>query len=268
MADFVPILSQAKSAVQYFTGDEQGARTTQNNFTKSFPVISLVRAAVEYISGDEEAAKDTLMTGAGVIDLIPVVGHVKGVAHYACGDKEGGDNAMKSASRTVGVIGGAVGGFVVAGPPGGAAGAMAGGAALDAITTVVDSAIHGELRSSGTVACIETVIRNPTDPYGYLDVAVGPLIDGIGGYEAGRMLGRRGPSKTISQRRAIVKGIFKDAETTNGNMQGKHSTSYLASKPVKHFMEEYRTEREKEKKRKIREKRKKEKKNDKKKAVR
>ena len=60
-------------------------------------------------------------------DGIPVVGHVKGGIHYICGDKEGGDNAMKSSSRTVGVIGGGVGGFFVGGPAGAIGGGLTGG---------------------------------------------------------------------------------------------------------------------------------------------
>ena len=44
-----------------------------------------------------------------VVDGIPAVGHAKGVIHYT--DKEGGDKAMKSASRTSGVTGGGVVGF-------------------------------------------------------------------------------------------------------------------------------------------------------------
>jgi hypothetical protein len=37
-----------------------------------------------------------------VADGVPVVGHVKGVVHYVAGDTEGGDKAMRSATRSTG----------------------------------------------------------------------------------------------------------------------------------------------------------------------
>ena len=91
---------------------------------------------------------------SGVANGIPVLGHAKGVIHYAFGDKEGGDQAMKSSSRTIGclitqhfieysyirfiiegVMGGGVGGFFVGGLVGAVAGGIAGGIAMDGITT-------------------------------------------------------------------------------------------------------------------------------------
>jgi hypothetical protein len=56
---------------------------------------------------------------------------------------------MKSSSRTVGVIGGGVGGFLVGGPPGAIVGGVSGGAAMDGIITGVDSAVHDEYRPNG-----------------------------------------------------------------------------------------------------------------------
>lgn len=56
---------------------------------------------------------------------------------------------MKAASRSVGVIGGAVAGFFAGGPLGSMAGAVLGGAAMDGIITGVDSAVHHEYRPYG-----------------------------------------------------------------------------------------------------------------------
>ena len=39
-----------------------------------------------------------------VADGVPVVGHVKGVIHYAVGDTEGGHQAMRSSTRTCGML--------------------------------------------------------------------------------------------------------------------------------------------------------------------
>lgn len=51
-------------------------------------------------------------------DGIPVVGHAKGLVHYAVGDTEGGNSAMKSAIRTTGTMAAGAGGFLVGGPVG------------------------------------------------------------------------------------------------------------------------------------------------------
>lgn len=85
------------------------------------------------------------------------MGHAKGAIHYAYGDKDAGDEAMKAASRTIGVIGGGIGGMCLAGPVGAVAGGIAGGAALDGITTAVDSAVHKEYRPAGLVKDFENL---------------------------------------------------------------------------------------------------------------
>ena len=66
-------------------------------------------------------------------DGVPVVGHIKGGVHYALGEEEKGETAMKSASRTTGVIIGGVAGTIVGGPAGGVAGGIAGGSAVGEI---------------------------------------------------------------------------------------------------------------------------------------
>lgn len=104
--DWVPILSQTKSLFQVICGDTEGARQTQENFLKTCPGISQGTSLVQLIAGDHDGALETQKafgrTVSGVVNGIPVVGHVKGVVHYACGDKEGGDQAIKSSTRTIG----------------------------------------------------------------------------------------------------------------------------------------------------------------------
>ena len=91
--------------------------------------------ASDTVNNTGEAAND-------IADATPVVGHAKGGIHYAFGDRQGGDKAMKAASRTVGVIGGGFAG-AAGGPAGAIAGGVAGGAAMDGIITGADSAVHG-----------------------------------------------------------------------------------------------------------------------------
>ena len=186
MADAVPVISQVKSFVQWASGDSAGAERTQQNFSKRCPVISQARSAVEAISGDTEAARKTqyefLDEVSNFTDAVPGVRHVKGAVHYACGDTEGGDNAMKAASRTTGAMAGGVGGFFVAGPPGAIAGGIGGAAAMDLITTGVDSAVHDEFRPAGLIQQGVDIAENPTDAGKWFDTGFMVVGDGLAGY--------------------------------------------------------------------------------------
>ena len=101
--DSIPVVSQTKSLVQAIAGDEEGARRTQENFSRQCPIVSQARSLVEVSMGDEEAARETQRQfGQGMVDLVdrtPGIGHIKGGIQYACGDKDGGDKAMVSATR-------------------------------------------------------------------------------------------------------------------------------------------------------------------------
>ena len=122
--DAIPGVSQAKSFVQWVSGDEKGATRTQENFSKWCPVVSQARSAVEATYDTDQARRtqesfrDNFLEPAA--DGTPGVGHVKGAVHYALGDRKKGDESMKAASRTTAVAGaavltGGVGGGVVAG---------------------------------------------------------------------------------------------------------------------------------------------------------
>ena len=143
----IPVVSQAKSAVQAMTGDLEGARRTQEDFSRGCPGVSQIRSAVEAGCGDSEAARQTQLYFAreleGMADALPGVGHVKGAVHYGLGQKDRGDRAMKSASRTVAVVGAGI-----AGGPGAAAAA---GVAYDGLVTGIESGIHGKFRPEGGI---------------------------------------------------------------------------------------------------------------------
>ena len=190
MADVVPVISQVKSFVQWVSGDAAGAERTQQNFSKRCPVISQARSAVEAISGDTEAARKTQLEFVNEVsnftDAVPGVGHVKGAIHYACGDSEGGDNAMKAASRTTGAMAGGVGGFFV----GAIAGGIGGAAAMDLITTGVDSAVHDEFRPAGLVQQGVDIAENPTDAGKWFDTGFMVVGDGLAGYAGGEAVVR------------------------------------------------------------------------------
>lgn len=93
------LLSQVTSVVQLATGDAEGALETQRRCGKAM---------------------------SDLVDGVPVVGHAKGVVHYTLRDTEGGDRAMKSATRTAGMIVGGAGGLLIGGAVGAVEGAKSG----------------------------------------------------------------------------------------------------------------------------------------------
>lgn len=141
------------------------------------------------MESSKAAAKATASTLNDAVDGVPGVGHAKGAIHYLVGDEIGGDKAMKSASRTVGVIAGGAGGFVVGGPVGAVAGGIAGGAAADAIISGADSAVHKEWRPHGQIAAWDALANAKTDDEiidGVIGVLVTPAFDALGGIKAGK----------------------------------------------------------------------------------
>jgi len=125
-------------------------------------VDSLNNAVVESAKSTAKSAEKTAVVVAEdaevVVNATPGVGHVKGTVHYLCGDKEGGDKAMKSASRTTGaVVGGIVG--IAGGPVGMVLGGMGGAASVDGATTGVESAIKKKYTPSGYIDAGTRIVK-------------------------------------------------------------------------------------------------------------
>ena len=80
--DWIPGVSQLKSAVQLVTGDVDGAKRTAQNFAQECPGVSQLVSVVQVLAGDTEGASRTqekcANTMSNVTDGIPVVGHIKG----------------------------------------------------------------------------------------------------------------------------------------------------------------------------------------------
>ena len=142
-------------------------------------------------------------------DGIPLIGHIKGGIHYVSGDPEKGENSIKAATRTTGVIAGGTVGFTVGGPVGAVVGGIACGGAVDGITTGVDSAIHKEYRPYGQIASFTNMIRGEAKPGEYFDSFFGLTMDGIVGYGTGQAMNRY----FITKGKALYGGA-EIAETT------------------------------------------------------
>ncbi len=85
----IPVVSQVKSAVQAIAGDTEGAKQTQEDFSKQTPVVSQVRSAVEAISGNTEAAKKTQEEFYNeTVKKTPVVSQAVSAGYAIAGDPE------------------------------------------------------------------------------------------------------------------------------------------------------------------------------------
>lgn len=136
------------------------------------------------------AGKKLLSTASDVVDGVPGAGHIKGIIHYKCGDKAGGDQAMKSASRTIGVVVGAVAG-IEGGPVGMVMGGIVGGAYMDTLTTVVESGIHDEFKPNGQIAAWNSAINGQNAQerlQGIVGAVASPVLDGLSGYYTGKAI--------------------------------------------------------------------------------
>lgn len=130
-AQSTPGLSQVISLAQVVQGDVEGARQTQEQFSRTAPVVSQVRSLVEVSMGDHQAALGTQMEFASsmndAVDATPGIGHMKAAIHKACGDAIGSERAMSQASSSIA-------GILVGGACAGGTGAVIGGVAASIAT--------------------------------------------------------------------------------------------------------------------------------------
>jgi hypothetical protein len=111
-----------------------------------------------------------------LLDSLPVVGHVKGLIHYACNDEEGGDKAMRSATRSAAVLGAATAG-ALAGPAGAIAAGAAAGACYDTGTAIVTDGKH--------VSGVAKIFEKPDEISSWVGAGIDVVGDGCCGIGPG-----------------------------------------------------------------------------------
>ena len=193
--DWVPGISQTKSLIQAVSGNIEGARQTQRNFTDSFPIVSQAKSFHYFLKHDPMKARDIqkrfLQNAAPLINeamnSTPGLGHIKGAVHFAMGDREGGKDALESATHVLGSMIGGTGGFIVGGPTGAFVGGVLGGNAVDLAITGIDSALKHKFKPHGCVEAIADLSKGDTDSKAgeTFDLAMGFLIDGFIGQVSG-----------------------------------------------------------------------------------
>eukprot|EP00918_Siedleckia_nematoides_P073814 GHVU01161244.1.p1 GENE.GHVU01161244.1~~GHVU01161244.1.p1 ORF type:complete len:435 (-),score=28.30 GHVU01161244.1:1526-2830(-) len=226
----IPVVSQLRSLCQVCCGDANGALATQEHFSRTCILIAPTRAIVELSMGRVDDAEETahmsnraLMDfGEGILNNVPVIGHIKGAIHYACNDKKGGDRSMKSASRPVGTIAGGVGGFFVGGPVGAVAGGIYGGLCMDTVISGSDLAVNGdEAEGSGYFTALKQAV-DASDPGGIFDGVFGVVATAIGdaatGYAAGKAVQTVRDRVPSSRLEKGLEGTTSDPATTAKNL--------------------------------------------------
>jgi len=193
--DWVPGVSQTKSLIQVASGDIEGAKQTQRNFTNGCPIISQAKSIHYFLKRNPQKAKEiqkTFIRNAGTflneaMNSTPFVGHVKGAIQYALGDREGAREAIDGSSHVLGAMIGGTGGFLVGGPTGAFVGGIVGGNAVDLALTGIDSA---RKRTFSPHGCIETISdlrkgNSKSKTGDAFDLTMGFMIDGFVGQVAG-----------------------------------------------------------------------------------
>lgn len=137
--DLVPVVAQVKSGFQLILGDKNGAEKTQENFLNKGMITSQARSGYFLVTGDPDKALDIQAEFASnigkAVESVPVVGHIKGIAHFAAGEVDKGWSALKHATSGTGAL---VGG-AFAGP----LGAIAGHATTDLVISAIDTIVSG-----------------------------------------------------------------------------------------------------------------------------
>lgn len=110
--DAFPVLSQAKSAYQWLSGDEAGARLTWERCKVYGPVVSQVCSAAEYFSGltDEAAERQRAFVDnlgrswIAAAESLPITAPFLASAHYCAGDRKRSQWIAQKASRSCCVV--------------------------------------------------------------------------------------------------------------------------------------------------------------------
>mmetsp|Transcript_62336 Transcript_62336/g.76354 ORF Transcript_62336/g.76354 Transcript_62336/m.76354 type:complete len:370 (+) Transcript_62336:30-1139(+) len=83
--DAIPLISQVKSLVQAVKGDKNGAKRTQERFSKQCIGVSQVRSLIEVMNGDKDAAKQTQDE---FTRTAPIVSQIRSVIEVSKGKKD------------------------------------------------------------------------------------------------------------------------------------------------------------------------------------
>ena len=195
---------------------------TLSTCLKVVPIVPHIVALGALIVGKNDMAKEYWDSGnqalSSMVNAVPVIGHVKGVIHHICGDREGAIEAYLAASRTTCVMIAGAGGFMVAGPVGAACAGIAAGAAWDGVAYY---ATDGKTKR-GIIKIVITAYEDPTDGWSLVKGGLEIIGDGMTGYAGGKIAERvvraseiKTASRYLEKRREIVADNQKLTKTAS-----------------------------------------------------
>lgn len=239
MGDWIPIYSQTKAFVQLLAGDSDGAKRTTKNFVRTCPVVSQTFSLIQLVDGDPEGTRETFKqcidTMGGVVNGIPVIGHIKGAVHYLAKDDEGGAAAMKAASHSTAVTVGGAMGMSVAGPAGAVMIGIAAGTSMDATITMSDSLIHNEKRMYGCFETLEKIETGTMTSGDAVDSLAGLVFDGMAAYAGGQAYNKYKKckqTKSAPKSNTVVESRYEYYEQTK---KSARKNKRVTNSNVKHY---------------------------------
>jgi len=190
--DVIPGTAQIKSLFQLVAGDPNGAANTQLNYLNQGVGPAQLRSAYFAVKGDTKKALDIqgkcFSNLEGLIDGIPVVGHIKGGVHLLAGDHDHGWDALKSATTTSGAIVGAT----VLGP----FGALAGHFSTDLAITILDVLLNGNKpQPHGLIEYLKNIRKK--DAGEHFDALAGLAMESVTGSKFETKTGSFNLAKTV-----------------------------------------------------------------------
>lgn len=230
MAKFLPIIGEAYTAVEsgvlitsagvvkVFGHDETATELASSagkaweEYSETNALAAPIKGMVCKSQGDHKKAnkiKDSYLNAASsCADGIPVVGHVKGIVHYAMGDKAKGHKSMEASTRNVAVLGAGIAtGGLGAGVALGAAAGIGAGVAYDATATVIDDAVNGEDSTlHGSMALAQPDKMNPNELVGGIIGIAGDGLTGAGGAQLGRNI------RTYKNGQTAIQNTYKNSK--------------------------------------------------------
>ena len=253
MAKFLPIIGEIYTTVESAVlvtsaglakviGDDKAADELLESSGKAWkeysetnciatPINGLIQESKGNYQESERLKKSYLNAASSVVDGVPVVGHVKGIVHYAMGDKEKGNRSMEASTRTAAVLGagvltGGLGGGLVAGATAG----VGSGVAYDATVTVIDKVENGDdAKLHGTMALANANKMNDNEVVGAMLGIVGDGMTGASGAQLGknirtRMSGQKQLQNTFEDARRQGRTNIESAKATEITMDAAEAS--------------------------------------------
>lgn len=90
MIDYIPILSQIKSAILEQVGDVEGAQRTDENYLRDVGALKRIQSVLQAVHGEDEAR---------LVDWIPGLSQIKSTIQTMEGDLEGAQRTQANFAR-------------------------------------------------------------------------------------------------------------------------------------------------------------------------